>query len=109
MPLVVFGNDDGTRLQIGEISQRLFASVSTSGASDAGAEFSLKQAALVVVAGEGDGFLKNVLPKEPLIFGFDITIGFSTAPSDRRPDRLRPAGPLEARLGSQSGSASRFR
>ncbi len=77
-PLVVFGNSGGTRLQIGEVSQRVFAAAATNGDFDVGAEFALKEAALVIVASEGDGFLKTVLPSDPLIFGFDLTIGFST-------------------------------
>ncbi len=78
-PLVIFGNSGGTRLEIGEISQRVFAAASSDGVFDVGAEFALKEAALVIVASEGDGFLSMVLPKDPLIFGFDLTIGFSTA------------------------------
>lgn len=78
-PLVIFGDSEGTRLQVGEVSQRVFASASTDGVFDVGAEFALKEAALVIVASEGDGFLKMVLPSDPLIFAFDLTIGFSTA------------------------------
>lgn len=78
-PLVIFGDANGTRLQVGEVSQRVFAAASSDGVFDVGAEFALKEAALVIVASEGDGFLKMVLPSEPLIFGFDLTIGFSTA------------------------------
>ncbi len=73
--LVVFGDRLGTRVQIGEVSARLMTSVSD-GESDVGIEAQLKDV-VIVIAAEEDGFLKTVLPAEPLTIPFDVTGGVS--------------------------------
>jgi hypothetical protein len=42
------------------------------------AETDLKGATLTLSAGQGDGFLQNVLPSQPMTLDFDLTVGFSS-------------------------------
>lgn len=76
-PLLLFGNSGGTRLEIAQVGIALTASASTGGSPDVGFEIPTQGFQLVIVASEGDGFLKTVLPAEPLIIGFDLMIGAS--------------------------------
>jgi hypothetical protein len=77
-PLVLFGNSDGTRLQIGDFSIGVMASESTGAAGfDAGFELKLDGLALIVQASEGDGFLKLVLPSDPLEMKLDLLLGMT--------------------------------
>jgi hypothetical protein len=69
----LLGSADSTRLE----AQALFAaiaatlhSVDISAGADGGA--------LVIQAGDGDGFLAKVLPKDPLRVDFDILVGWSS-------------------------------
>jgi hypothetical protein len=77
-PLVLFGNSDGTRMQIGDFSLGVMASAATGAPGfDAGAELKLNGLALIVQASEGDGFLKMVLPSDPIELSLDLTLGMS--------------------------------
>ncbi|MCA3502998.1 MAG: hypothetical protein IOD05_07085 [Rhodobacter sp.] len=76
-PLLLFGNTDSTRLEIETLGITVDAEIAGDGTGDVGVEFATKGFRLVIVASEGDGFLSAVLPKEPLVIGFDLTIGAS--------------------------------
>ncbi|HEX8111879.1 MAG TPA: DUF6603 domain-containing protein, partial [Kofleriaceae bacterium] len=75
-PLILFGSAGATRLEIAQIALGLVASTSPAG-QDASIELGLHGISLVVQAGEGDGFLKVVLPADPLEIKFDLTLGAS--------------------------------
>src|SRR5262249_56351856 len=44
---------------------------------DYGLEAQIKEAALVIVPGDGDGFLKEVMPADGLRMNFDLVLGWS--------------------------------
>jgi hypothetical protein len=75
-PLVLLGSAGATRLEIGDVGAELFATLDD-GEADVGAEFALRGLALVITAGQGDGFLARVLPAGPLTVSADLTAGFS--------------------------------
>ena len=78
-PLILFGNAGGTRLQIDDVSLGVIASASTDPVEgfDAGIELKVDGLALIVQASEGDGFLRMVLPQEPLEMRLDMLLGLS--------------------------------
>lgn len=78
-PLLLFGSENATRLEIEHLALTFMAAASTSGPPDVGAEVATKGFRLVVQASDGDGFLQAVLPKDPLTIDFDLTIGASIA------------------------------
>ena len=43
-------------------------------------EFDLKGATLTISASQGDGFLQDVLPTQPMAQNFDLTVGFRARP-----------------------------
>ncbi len=73
-PAVVLGGAGGTRLELGRVAMELFAAFGST--SDYGGLLSVADAAFVLAAGEGDGFLKKVLPKEMRV-PFALGLGWS--------------------------------
>jgi len=75
-PQIVIGSDKGTRLEIGRISLRSEIRPE-SGAVNYGVRLALEDSDLVVVPGEGDGFLNTILGA--LTTGGELKVGFSLA------------------------------
>jgi hypothetical protein len=73
---LVLGATDGTRLEVGRLLAALEASFSAT-AQDFGFLAEASSGALVVAAGDGDGFLQRVLPPEGLRTAFDLALGWS--------------------------------
>jgi len=70
------GSSDGTRLELGDL--KLVAQFRiTSVSRELGMEVGIGKAAFVFSAGDGDGFLQRVLPKDGIHLDFDLTIGWS--------------------------------
>lgn len=65
-------NESGTRLAIGEININAFLNK-----KDAGIEIGLKENAVVISGGEGDGFLNEILPSGDVPLKFSIAAGLS--------------------------------
>lgn len=71
-----FGGSNGTRIELGNL--RLTGQFGiTPGSRDIGTELDISKAAFVFSAGDGDGFLQKILPKDGIRVDFDLTIGFS--------------------------------
>jgi hypothetical protein len=94
---LLVGNTAGTHLAVGSIVLSLEAGLSTT-RQDYGATISVSSAAFVLRAGEGDDFLKWVLPAEGVRVPFDLALGWSTA----KGLHFRGAGGLEATLPVQA-------
>ena len=92
-PAFVFGSATGTRLEFG--SAKLAISIDVSG-GDATVALSagVESSALVVAPGDGDGFLRSVLPADGLQAQFDLGIAWS----NERGLTFRGAAGLEATL-----------
>ena len=70
------GSTTGTRLEAKQLG--IVAEANLEPASqDYGVEAQIKEAVLVVVPGDGDGFLKEVLPADGLRMNFDLVLGWS--------------------------------
>jgi hypothetical protein len=65
-------NKTGTRLAVGEIQVTAFISK-----EDGGIEIGLKDNAVVISGGEGDGFLKEILPSGDVPLKFSVSAGFT--------------------------------
>lgn len=76
-PAFLFGSDKSTRFEIGETSLKaeIHAAATT---VDYGFEWSGKKCAIVLQAGEGDGFLAKILPSNGVRADFDLTLGWAT-------------------------------
>jgi hypothetical protein len=74
--LVVLGTPEATRIELGELTLAFAATLTQDGA-DLGMELDLGDLALVVAAGESDGFLSAVLPAEPLRLSSSLVAGVS--------------------------------
>jgi hypothetical protein len=90
-PLTVFQGPGDSRLQIGRFSQTVGVFVDGKGTADTYWELNLEDGALRIAAGEGDGFLQKILPKEPIESRFDLSAGWSS----ERSVYFRGAGALE--------------
>lgn len=71
---VVIGGAVSTRLELGRVALELFAELGQD--TDYGGLLSVADAAFVLAAGEGDGFLKKVLPEEVRV-PFALGLGWS--------------------------------
>ena len=73
---LLFGAAAGTRLEVGQLRFRAAAGLAPAEQiADIGWDAS--RAALVIAAGDGDGFLQQILPREGLRVDFDLGIGWS--------------------------------
>lgn len=93
LPALVIGGTSGTRLQIDRISLHVeFAVDATS--QDYGVLVDLHDAALIVSGGDGDGFIRKVLPNEGVRIDLDLALGWS----NRKGLYFRGGAGLEATL-----------
>ncbi len=76
-PFVLLGDATATRVELAELSIGIGAAFDPDGDPDVGVELRLGDLALVVAAAEADGFLKAVLPSEPLTLSLDLVLGMS--------------------------------
>ncbi|MDP1678661.1 MAG: hypothetical protein Q8L02_00800 [Candidatus Nitrotoga sp.] len=71
-----FGGKNTTRLELGNLKfSAQFHVMPTSQEFDA--ELNISNAAFVISAGDGDGFLQQILPKDGINIDFDLAIGWS--------------------------------
>jgi hypothetical protein len=87
------GSQSGTRLQVDELRADVGV-VADGSVVDVAGSIELKGVRLVIRAGDGDGFLNSVLPKEPIEMGGDLGLDASL----RQGVRVRGATTLEWRL-----------
>lgn len=73
-PLLILGNSDGSRLQLGDVAFRIRV-VAT---EELDIAFDVRDGAVVIEAGEADGFLQKVLPPDGLWATFDFLVGWSS-------------------------------
>ncbi len=73
---LLLGPADGTHLAIGSAALEAFAVMGT-GREDVGVGIAAQRAEVVVRAGDGDAFLKRVLPTEGLRVEFDLGLAWS--------------------------------
>ncbi|MDQ5821865.1 MAG: hypothetical protein M3540_10525 [Actinomycetota bacterium] len=90
---VRIGSTKGTRLELGDLVLRAHAALSQA-THEIEVDAHAGRGAFVIAAGDGDGFLKKVLPAEGLRTEFDLGLGWSTT----KGLSLRGAGGLEATL-----------
>ncbi|MBK6284609.1 MAG: hypothetical protein IPF54_20035 [Draconibacterium sp.] len=65
-------DESGTRLAVGEIKISAFLSK-----KDGGIEIGLKDNAIVLSGGEGDGFLNEIMPSGDVPLKFTVSAGFT--------------------------------
>ncbi|HEY0764292.1 MAG TPA: DUF6603 domain-containing protein, partial [Pyrinomonadaceae bacterium] len=93
LPGYVIGSADGTRLEVGQF--HLSGALDLKGSDqEYGLLLALDPATLVIAAGDGDGFLQAVLPREGLRVDFDLAIGWS----NKRGFYFRAGAGLEVEL-----------
>jgi hypothetical protein len=88
-----FGSTTGTRLEAKQLGIVAEADLQPAN-QEYGVEAQVKEAVLVVVPGDGDGFLREVLPADGLRMNFDLAIGWS----NRLGFHFSGSGGLEAEL-----------
>ncbi len=71
---ILLGSPQGARFEVGRIGLGIFASLNP---KEAGVELALKDASLVIAAGEADGFLRKILPSSPIQIDFGLIAGVS--------------------------------
>lgn len=77
-PAFVIGSPQATRLELGSVKLSGELAI-TAHRQDVDLEVSLGKVAVVIQAGDGDGFLQKVMPPEGVRFEFDLALGWSTA------------------------------
>lgn len=92
-PALLLGSATGTRLEVGGLTLTLDGAFSSQ-RTDYGFDIDIAKAAIVVAAGDGDGFLAKVLPKDGLRAEFDLGLGWSK----RLGVHFRGAAGLQAEL-----------
>lgn len=78
IPLTLISIPGGTRVQSQQIFITAGAGISGNKDLDLIVEGGLRGGKLIITAGEGDGFLKKILPAEAIELDFDIIIGYSS-------------------------------
>ena len=77
------GSASGTRFEVGMVSFTVEGGfhhpANGSDRIDYGGAVQIQQAALVITAGDGDGFLQKVMPPEGFRIEFDFGVGWSSA------------------------------
>lgn len=77
-PAVVIGSPRATRLELGSLLVGGALGLAAN-RQDVELELSLGKGAVIIQAGDGDGFLQKVMPPEGFRLDFDLAIGWSTA------------------------------
>lgn len=75
-PAFLIGSTQDTRLEIGQFAINAETTLGLN-QQEYGVRFEVGSAAFVVSAGDGDGFLQKILPKEGIRINFDLAIGWS--------------------------------
>ena len=75
-PALLIGSRNGTRLEIGDLVISGEADL-TIEKQDFGVLFEALSSAFIIARGEGDSFLQQVLPKDPVPVNFDLAVGWS--------------------------------
>ncbi|GAA3388474.1 DUF6603 domain-containing protein [Cryptosporangium minutisporangium] len=75
-PALRIGGAEGTRLELGRIGLRADVGL-TSEHQEYGLALEIGTAAMVIAAGDGDGFLQKILPAEGIRAPFDLALGWS--------------------------------
>ena len=89
----LLGSAKGTRLEVGRLALTSEAGL-TGGVAELGFMLDVESAAIVVAAGDGDGFLQKILPPEGVRTEFDLALGWS----NERGLYFRGSAGLEATL-----------
>ena len=76
VPAVVIGSATGTRIELGSVRFEVSGAFGGN-QDDYGVLSEVSSAAVVIAAGDGDGFLKQVLPPEGVRTEFDLGLGWS--------------------------------
>ena len=74
--IILFGEPQGTRLELDTIG--FGAGINISDKKDLFFEFLVKELALVISGGQGDGFISTILPQNGIKASFDLTTGISS-------------------------------
>lgn len=91
--IVLFGPPDGARLEAQSVEMAVrFEGETNQG--DIGVEMNVVDGQVVIAAGEGDGFLGQILPPDGIAVGFEFTLGWSS----KRGLYFRGSGGLETTL-----------
>jgi hypothetical protein len=93
-PALRFGSSDGTRFEVGSVSAKVTL-LSDQKGLDFRASLDLDGLKLAIQGGDGDGFLSQVLPSDPIILSADISLDLSV----RDGFHVRASGGLEATIG----------
>jgi hypothetical protein len=72
---ILLGTTDGPRIELGTVGLKF--GLEYDGELDFFIELPIRDLRAVINAGEGDGFLKKVLPKKGVESNFDLALGFS--------------------------------
>jgi hypothetical protein len=75
-PAYVIGTEDGTRLELGKIDLRALLDISNQ-SKKADIKGSVTQSGFYLLPGDGDSFLKKVLPEKGIAVLFDLAVGYS--------------------------------
>lgn len=92
VPITILGTDGGTRFEAKSIAGSAGWFLDEGSRAEMFVETEIQDARIVVAPGEGDGFLKSILPADGLSTRFDLGIGLST----ERGFYLRGSGSMEA-------------
>ena len=75
-PAFLVGSTKGTRLEVGQFTIKINANLNVN-YQIYGLITEASSAAIIISAGDGDGFLQKVLPKDGIQIDFDLAIGWS--------------------------------
>jgi hypothetical protein len=76
-PAPILGSSDGTRLDFTGMAITAGVSVATDSSLEVLTEFQLNNLRLVLSLGDSDGFIRKLVPTNPIVATADLTIGFS--------------------------------
>ncbi len=75
-PAYLIGTAEGTRLELGKSEFNLDADIGN-GSKKADIKLAISKSGFYLIPGDGDSFLKKILPKDGIGIPFDLTIGYS--------------------------------
>ncbi|MGZ5134542.1 MAG: DUF6603 domain-containing protein, partial [Flavitalea sp.] len=77
-PILLLGSKTGSNITYGSLALLGGVALHTQTGADLFIETELKNAKILITAGEGDGFLQKILPADGIAANFDIAVGLST-------------------------------
>lgn len=77
-PVFRIGPDEGTRLEIGQFAFSTALHLDAN-QQDAAVELKIANCGFYLIPGDGDGFLKRILPEDGIKNTFDLAVGYSNA------------------------------